>query len=213
MNNDLIAYYAERAKEYEKIYDKPERQSDLLAVSELLQTMFASKEVFEIACGTGYWTQRIARTANSVFATDINQPVIDIAKAKVYEKGNVTFALADIFKYSGKSYNSLFGGFIWSHIKKQDISSFIDTVHSFVEPGGVVVFTDNNYVEDSSRPITETDEQGNTYQERVLENGKKYNVIKNFPVESEFFELLKDRAEGIKFLSFKYYWVLCYNRK
>jgi len=80
MNNDLVEYYAERAKEYEKIYDKPERQGDLKALSNLVQTIFAAKDVFEIACGTGYWTQHIAKTADSVLATDINQAVIDIAE-------------------------------------------------------------------------------------------------------------------------------------
>ncbi|HTA82951.1 MAG TPA: class I SAM-dependent methyltransferase [Bacteroidia bacterium] len=213
MNNDLVAYYAERAKEYEKIYDKPERQGDLKALSNLVQTIFAAKDVFEIACGTGYWTQHIAKTADSVLATDINQAVIDIAETKAYEKNNVTFEVADIYKYRGQQFSSLFGGFIWSHIKIQEVSDFIETVHRFVKPGGLVVFADNNYVEDSSRPISYTDEYGNAYQERELENGNKYSVIKNFPSESLFFKLLKERAEGIKYISLKYYWIVCYNRK
>jgi len=31
MNQDLILYYKERAKEYEKIYAKPERERDLIS--------------------------------------------------------------------------------------------------------------------------------------------------------------------------------------
>lgn len=207
----MVAYYADRAKEYEKIYEKPERQSDLLALTELLQSAFAGENVMEIACGTGYWTQRIAKKANTVLATDINQSVIDIAKAKDYEKNNVLLEIADIFNYSVKNpTDSLFGGFIWSHIKLQDINKFLDTVNGFVKPGGLIVFVDNNYVEGSSLPITSKDEFGNTYQERILENGNKYSVVKNFPDEKGFNELLKERGDRIKFISLKHYWMVSY---
>jgi SAM-dependent methyltransferase len=213
-NSDLVTYYAERAREYEKIYDKPERQSDLLALNDILQGQFAGKDVIELACGTGYWTQCIAKIANSVFATDINAPVIDVAKGKVFEKNNVTFELADLYTYQvSQPYNNLFAGFIWSHIKQQELSSFIDTVHRFVKPGGLVVFIDNNFVTESNRPIINTDEFGNTYQHRELENGKKYSIVKNFPTDDQFFKVLDGKAEGIKFVSLKYYWVVCYTRK
>jgi SAM-dependent methyltransferase len=213
MNNDLVAYYSERAKEYEKIYDKPERQSDLLALSDLLNGIFSNKNLIEIACGTGYWTQRIAKIADKVLATDINTSVIDVAKAKAYEKNNVDFEVVDIFNNSVPPHDNLFAGFIWSHIKQEELSKFIDVAHSFVKPGGLVVFIDNNYVEDSSRPIINTDEQGNTYQERELENGKKYSIIKNFPSDDLFFRTLEGKGEGIKFVSLKYYWAVCYKRK
>ena len=213
MNNDIVAYYAERAKEYEKIYDKPERQSDLLAMNDLLNGIFTGKNVIELACGTGYWTHRIAKVADKVLATDINTSVIDVAKTKLYDKNNVVFDVVDIFNNSGQLHDNLFAGFIWSHIKQEELSRFVDAAHSFVKPGGLVVFIDNNYVEDSSRPIINTDEQGNTYQERELENGKKYSIIKNFPSDELFFRLLEEKADGIKFVSLKYYWAVCYNRK
>lgn len=82
MNTDIITYYKDRAAEYESIYEKPERQNDLKTATEWIQKKFSRKKVFEIACGTGYWTQRIAATASSVMATDINDAVIEIAGQK-----------------------------------------------------------------------------------------------------------------------------------
>src|SRR5881398_1182631 len=115
MNTDLIGYYQQRAAEYESIYHKPERQQDIAAATAVLQNIFTNKQVLEIACGTGFWTEKIAEVATSVHGTDINQPVIDIAKQKHYTKGNVSFELADIFQYHPTQvYDSLFGGFIWS---------------------------------------------------------------------------------------------------
>jgi len=213
MNNNLIAYYAERAKEYEKIYEKPERQGDLSALNGFLQTMFSGKDVFEIACGTGYWTERIAKTANTIFATDVNQAVIDVARGKSYEKNNVCFDLANIYTYKGGPYKCLFGGFILSHIKLEELDGFIEHVHSFIEPGGYIMFIDNNYVEGSSGPIADTDGYGNTYQERVLENGNKFSIVKNFLSQRELNRLVSGKANNAKFLHLKHYWVLTYNRK
>lgn len=211
MNSDIVSYYKDRAKEYEKIYRKPERQRDLLFLGQFLQDAFAGKNVYEIACGTGYWTQKICATAREVLATDINETVIEVAKSKRYPPAKVDFQTADIFNLATiNKYESLFGGFIWSHIKLQDLSNFIDTANNLVENGGTIVFIDNNYVEGSSLPVTETDNSGNTFQTRILENGTKYKVLKNFQTEKFIRQLLKDRATDINYINLQYYWVLKY---
>ena len=69
MNTNQEEYYKQRAGEYEKIYQKPERQNEILQCTKILQQIFRDKDVREIACGTGFWTERIAQTANSIFST------------------------------------------------------------------------------------------------------------------------------------------------
>lgn len=211
MNKDLVKYYKDRAMEYEKIYAKPERQEDLKEASALLQELFRGNAVLEIACGTGYWTEQIAKTANSVIATDINDAVIEISKQKDYGNANVSFEVADIYKLgAAKKNESLFGGFIWSHIPLQGLDRFIDTVNNLVTPGGLVVMMDNMYVEGSNHLITQTDEQGNTYQMRKLEDGTTHLVLKNFPSETYLKEKLKGKATDIKVINLPYYWILTY---
>ena len=211
MNTDLISYYKERANEYEKIYSKPERQHDLLIASKNLQEIFHNKKIFEIACGTGYWTKIISNTAHSILATDINDSVISVAKSKEYASGNVDFQVADIFNlpYTSK-HESLFGGFIWSHIKLQELVHFIDIINQHIKPGGTVVFMDNNFIESSNLPVTSTDNFGNTYQTRQLENGTIHKVLKNFPAENFIKGLLTGKAKEIEFISLEYYWILKY---
>ena len=211
MNTDLIAYYKKRAKEYEKIYSKPERQDEIKSSTTLLQNIFADKTVFEIACGTGFWTEKIAQTATSVFATDINQSVVEVAQQKFYSKNNVTFQLADIFDLSIKTKReSLFGGFIWSHIKLQDLDKFLKAITASILPGSPVVFIDNNFVEGSNHPITNTDENGNTFQTRKLDDGTTHLVLKNFPTESFLRSKLTGIATDFKLINLKYYWILAY---
>lgn len=211
MNSDIVSYYKDRAKEYEKIYNKPERQNDLFLVEQILQAIFRDKKVFEIACGTGYWTQKISKTAHSILATDINDTVIAVAKSKKYSPATVDFKIADIFHLNETNkHESLFGGFIWSHIKLQDLNEFIDINNCLVESNGTVVFMDNNYVEGSSLPVTNTDNLGNTYQTRKLDNGTTHKVLKNFPTRNFIQELLADKVSDINFISLQYYWILKY---
>ena len=214
MNTDLIAYYRDRAKEYETIYLKPERQDELKTITTLLQNAFTGKNVFEIACGTGFWTEKIAETATSVFATDINKSVTEVAEKKAYSKNNVTFDLADIFNLSIKTkYESLFGGFIWSHIKLQDLDKFLDVVNNSILPGSTVVFIDSNYVEGSNHPITNTDSKGNTFQTRKLSDGTTHLVLKNFPTEKFLTTKLSTLVADLKYIYFKHYWLLVYKTR
>lgn len=211
MNSNLIAYYKDRAKEYEKIYSKPERQKALQQATQLLQDIFKGKEICEIGCGTGYWTERIAKTAKTIVATDINETMLEVAKAKSYSPAKPIFAIEDIFSITNDTrFESLFGGFIWSHIKIEELNRFLEIISNKVIPGGTVVFIDNNYVEGSSLPVTHTDKHGNTYQTRQLESGSIHKVVKNFPGKDFIMETLENRAIDIEFANLEYYWVLTY---
>lgn len=210
-NDDLTTYYAQRAAEYEAIYAKPERQADLKAAAGMLQDIFRGKTVLEIACGTGYWTQKIAETAANILATDINESVLEIARLKAYPFDNVHFSQADLYDIQSKPLSeSLFGGFIWSHIKLEELPHFLKATHALVQPGGLIVFMDNRYVEGSSTPISEHDLQGNTYQQRVLKDGTAYSVLKNFPDQSALEKTLAGKAQNIQFIQLQYFWICAY---
>lgn len=214
MNTDQIQYYFERAKEYERIYQKPERQEDLKKLRIILNDIFIAKSVFEIACGTGYWTQYISETAKSIFATDINETVIEIAQSKKYQTP-ITFEKMDIFNLTNanEKFDSGFGGFIWSHIPKQKLEVFLSGFISNISPGGLVVFIDNRYVEGSNTPIDSKDEYGNTYQIRMLSNGSQHKVMKNFPADTEILGLIDPIGRNIEIEQLQYFWVLKFKLK
>lgn len=214
MNTDQIKYYLERAKDYEQIYEKPERQEDLKKLRIILKDLFFAKSVFEIACGTRYWTQFISETAKSIFAIDINETLIEIAQSKKYESPT-TFEKADIYNLTNtnEKFDSGFGGFIWSHIPKQELDVFLSGFISNISPGGLVVFVDNQYVDGSNTPIDSKDENGNTYQIRKLSNGNNFKVIKNFPADKEIFDIIDPIGSDIKIEHLKYFWILKFKVK
>jgi SAM-dependent methyltransferase len=214
MKTDQIRYYSQRAKEYEKIYTLPERQKNISEIKHFLKKSFSKKEVFEIACGTGYWTRFIGETAKSIFATDINASVLEIAQAKKYACP-VQFKEADIFDLSfiNKTFYSGFAGFIWSHILKQDLQNFIEQFLSKINKNGLVLFVDNTYVEGSSTPLDSTDDFGNTYQNRTLQSGSKFTVVKNYPTNSEILRLINPVGINLNIKKLDYFWILTFNKK
>ncbi len=216
MSNDasLIDYYAKRANEYERIYEKPERQKDLAELKELFQKTFAGHDVFEIACGTGYWTQAISRTAKSITATDFNEEVLQIARAKKYGC-EVNFQRADAFNLSFPQNNFTAGlaAAWWSHLRKSEIRNFLSQFHRQFSSGSLIAFMDNKFVAASNTPISRTDDEGNTYQLRKLENGNEYEVLKNFPDEKEARIIISDSAVEICWTELQYYWLLTYKLK
>jgi ubiquinone/menaquinone biosynthesis C-methylase UbiE len=214
-NNTLIEYYARRANEYERIYQKPERQADLAALKRLCQESLAGRDVLEIACGTGYWTLPASQTAESIVATDLNDEVLQIARTKKYGC-KVTFQPADAFDLEPLAKNGFTAGMAihwWSHLRKAEIERFLDGYHRVFQPGALLVFMDNRFVAGSSTPINRTDDEGNTYQLRRLDDGTEHEVLKNFPAENEVKSILAGRATDIRWTELPYYWLLTYRLK
>ncbi|MCK6694667.1 MAG: class I SAM-dependent methyltransferase [Thermoanaerobaculia bacterium] len=208
MQNDLVSYYAARAAEYEKLYEKPERQKDLIRLTAILQDIFRGQNMLEIACGTGWWTQRLALTAQSVLATDINESMLDIARNKYYARNNITFIRDDIFQSAlDQTVEGLFGGFIWSHIPLDQLDGFLTQIRNRVQTGGAIVFIDNLYVPGSSTPVSHSDEGGNTYQTRHLSDGSEHRVLKNFPAPDFLAEKLTTPGNDFEYRALDYYWL------
>jgi SAM-dependent methyltransferase len=205
----LEGYYARRAAEYEKIFDKPERQADLARMRSDIPALFEGRRVLEIACGTGYWTPLIAARAKSVLALDYNEETLAIARTKAYPKGNVNFVRGDAYALPEwkQKLSACYAGFWWSHVPLSRLDAFLRGLHERLEPGAVVAFMDNRYVEGSSTPLSRRDAEGNTYQTRRLADGSTHEVLKNFPTPRELRERL---GAEVRITEYEYYWIASY---
>ena len=209
----LETYYAKRAREYEMVYEKPERQHELAWLRERIPRLFKGRNVLEVACGTGYWTQYIAPSAHRVYACDINEPVLEIAREK--QLRGATFFKADAISLEGvpAGCNAAFAGFWWSHVKKSGLRQFVANLAGKVEPGALVAILDNAWAPGSSTPIARTDAEGNTYQVRTLASGERMEVLKNFPTPQELTEAVRPVAREAHLESLNYYWLLVFRLK
>lgn len=209
---ELLAYYSARAREYEAIYDKPERQPDLLRLAFLLREALVSRSVLELACGTGYWTERFAPVAARVFACDLSEEVLAIARTKPLPPNRVRFSKADAFAPPEPPFpcDAAFAGFWWSHIPRARLGEFLSGLHARLQPGAVVVFIDNRLVPGSNTPISRTADTGDTFQQRRLKDGSSREVLKNFPSRDELLAALPPEAVQPEVVELAYFWWLRY---
>jgi ubiquinone/menaquinone biosynthesis C-methylase UbiE len=209
----LQTYYASRAAEYDVVYAKPERQSDLRKIEQWLPSVLYGRNVLEIACGTGYWTQFIATAAHSIYAIDSAEETIKIARQRV-SANNVIFTTGDAYvpQFKNRSFDAAFAGFWFSHVPSERRREFLISLNAALQPGAKVILLDNHYVEGSSSLISEHDAFGNTYQSRTLKDGSRHKILKNFPSEEQLHTLLtSDLGHSAKYTSWPYFWAFEYD--
>ena len=211
MSAAMKDYYAARAKEYDKIYAKPERQQDLRAIEQWLPSKFAQCGVLEVAAGTGYWTQFIAPAARRVVALDASDETLSIAKTRPGVAA-VDWVVGDAYDMSlgEQKFDAVFAGFWLSHIPLEKLPGYLRYLNGFLKPGARVIFLDNLYVQGNSTPLSERDAAGNTYQTRPLADGSTHKVLKNYPTELGLSDLVSSFSRQFSYTTWQYYWAFDY---
>jgi demethylmenaquinone methyltransferase/2-methoxy-6-polyprenyl-1,4-benzoquinol methylase len=197
-------YYAKRAPEHDYFmgYRGNKEMERLLGpMIEWFEDDVRGKDVLEIACGTGNWTQVLAKRARSVVATDVNKTIIKIARTKTYDNDRVRFQVADAYnleKIDG-SFNAAFAADWWSHIPRAALRPFVTGLKDRLRPRSRVVIIDMLSNERLNRWFSHYDDDGNLIHKRDFPDGEVFEVVKNFPTELELLEVLSGLADDIEY--------------
>jgi demethylmenaquinone methyltransferase/2-methoxy-6-polyprenyl-1,4-benzoquinol methylase len=202
---EMERYYGDRVPYHDEYmgYEGNEAMEALLRpVIELVEPDVTGRDVLEVACGTGNWTQVLSRRARSVVATDLFDGYLDVARAKPYARDNVTFVRADAYRLEGVGgpFDAAFCADWWSHMPRSRIGTFLQALHARLSPGARAVAVDMMSTEHFDRIRSHLDEEGNEVQNRTLPNGRRYQVVKNFPTEAELRERLGPFATRVSYV-------------
>lgn len=177
-------YYDARAAEYEAVYFREDgvRQLELSQVRETMTELFRGKTILEVACGTGYWTQFLARVARRVVAIDASLDVLEVAKDKHLAPDTVTFSQGDAYQLDAVpgSFTGSVANFWLSHVPTARIQEFLLHWTSRLGPGATVFMVDNMYNAGVGGELVTKSGDNNTYKIRTLANGRAYEVLKNY---------------------------------
>ncbi|MCB1752853.1 MAG: class I SAM-dependent methyltransferase [Gammaproteobacteria bacterium] len=208
---DLKRYYKDRAPIYDRVYAYPERQDDLRFLEGYIPAQFAGLDILEVAAGTGYWTAFLSRTCRSILAIDTESAVLQQLKSRPLICP-VETRVIDAFEPGrlGQAFDGAFAGLWLSHVPKQRLQSFLDRLHAILKPGATVVFLDNSPIQCIRLPITCTDAAGNSYQERMLDDGTVHRVLKNFPSEAELLAATGAAGRDHKYIGLDNFWLFQY---
>ncbi|MCS0583725.1 class I SAM-dependent methyltransferase [Massilia pinisoli] len=210
-NNDPVArYYASSTQAADAALSRAERANDLARVRERLAQLVRGQTVLELACGTGYWTEVIAATADKVLATDILDTMLARAQTRRFPEGKVAFRRVDGLDLPDDlgTFSCVFIGFWWSHLKRDEQDALLAQLRARLGQGVVLILLDDAYVEGSSTTVARTDAQGNTYEIVAAPDGERFELPKSYPADSALRKRLADGVREIRIERLTYYWML-----
>jgi SAM-dependent methyltransferase len=212
MNDDDLlreqrSFYRARAPEYDEWWQRRGRynrgqdetrewHSQVAAVDAALATFAATGDVLEMAGGTGWWTERLARTAERLTVVDASPEAVALNRERV-RREDVTYLVADLFEWRPEgSYDAVFFSFWLSHVPRRRFGAFWSLVRSCLVPGGRVFFIDNRNDPTPQSKVKDpyVVEYGPDLHLRRLNDGSQYRVVKVMHEPAELHSLLE--AEG-----------------
>jgi SAM-dependent methyltransferase len=192
--DEQLAYYRARAPEYDEWwrrfgrYDRgPEATSrwtaEVAEVEAALDRFAPRGSVLELACGTGWWTERLARQADRLTCVDASPEVIGLNRRRLADARlpAPTYIEADLFAWTPAArFDVVFFSFWLSHVPPERFQSFWAAVAGALAPGGRVFFIDSLAEETSTARDHRLPRVGDVVQERRLNDGRTFRVVKLF---------------------------------
>ena len=188
--DEQIRYYRQRAPEYDEWFHRQGRydhgpeharlwQQEIAAVRDALDGLRPSGRILELACGTGLWTEQLARYEGAMTAIDASPEVLALNRARV-RSAAVRYHQCDIFAWvPDETFDFIFFGFWLSHVPPARFAAFWDVLRAALAPGGTVFLIDNRFHTDSSARNHVSD-PGRVTQRRELNDGRAFDIVKVF---------------------------------
>ena len=184
-----IEYYRARAGEYDEWfyrkgrYDQGEELnrrwfSEAAWCFEKLHSLGPVGRALELAAGTGIWTRELRQMADHVTVVDASSEVLRINREKLGDVANVEHVQVDLFAWEPTDRYDLVSFTFWlSHVPASHVDEFLAKVYSATRPGGTVWMVDSRRAS-SSTATNQSVETRSGFQERILNDGRTYQIVK-----------------------------------
>jgi demethylmenaquinone methyltransferase/2-methoxy-6-polyprenyl-1,4-benzoquinol methylase len=195
------AYYRARAREYDEWWERTGRFDrgadanarwfeEAAALRRAVEQFDPRGDVLELACGTGIWTERLARTAGRVLAVDASPEMLEINRGRV-RAGNVEYVQADLFEWTppAASFDVCFFGFWLSHVPESRFAEFWETARRALRPDGRALFVDSARTARSTAADHVLPQGDAETMTRKLNDGRTFRIVKRFHAPED----LRDR--------------------
>jgi SAM-dependent methyltransferase len=213
MTDEMSQYYAERAAEYDRVYSHPAWARDLARLGERIAALFPGRRVFEVACGTGYWTQRLAGVAARVHAEDLSAETLALARRRTYAPAAVTLARHDAYVPGIGGFDGGLAALWLSHVDLARMSEFLTAFHSRLDREAVVLMFDERDTPDRQAAASRVDASGNRYERRRLAGGREFEIVKNFFDGDGLARRLAAHGRDFAFEELERFWMLSYRAR
>ncbi len=174
-----------------------EWQRQVATVEETLSSFDARGEVLELAGGTGWWTERLARTAGGLTVVDASPEALRLNRERV-GRSDVDYIVADVFSWRPeRSFDVVFFSFWLSHVPRSRFSAFWALLRACLAPGGRVFLIDNRSDPTPGTPGNDpyvVEYSPDLHLRRLDDGSREYRVVKVMYEPDELATLL--HAQG-----------------
>ncbi|MEP7019770.1 MAG: class I SAM-dependent methyltransferase [Pseudonocardiales bacterium] len=172
---EQISYYRHRAAEYD-VTSYRDLAFARQRIDQVLTDLAPTGRILELACGTGMWTQALARWTDDLTALDSAPEAIAIARTRCPD--SVRFVETDLFQWRADGrYDTVFVGFFLSHVPSLRLDGLFGEIGRALAPGGRVFIVDEHV--GVERPELRVAGQPDVAT-RTLADGSTHRLIKVF---------------------------------
>ena len=193
--HEQARYYAARADEYDDWWFRRGRydrgaeatarwRAEAAQVEAALADFGPRGDVLELACGTGLWTEHLARHADRVDAVDAAPEVLEVARRRLDRspgRAEVRLLEADLFAWSPpRRYDAVVFAHWLSHVPAERFAAFWRLVGDALAPGGRAFLIDSRRTTRSTASDHVQPGPGEDTMVRRLDDGRAFRIVKRF---------------------------------
>ena len=185
----MLAYYDERAPEYEEAYTRGTgtasiTEPDLFKAEALLLAgivgRMARGRIMDLACGTAYWLPHYAQNCDHMTLFDQSDNMLAEARGKATRLGvldRCDFVLGDFFdrEFGEHVFDTVLVGFFLSHLSEVQETRLFDALRTMLKAGGRFLILDSAWSAERAKFNRKVERQS-----RQLNDGTLFEIYKRY---------------------------------
>jgi SAM-dependent methyltransferase len=203
-DDDMAAYYAARAAEYDDWYLRRGRyergpihdaawNAELDAAGRWLDALPIQGRIVELAAGTGWWSPLLAGKGE-LWMSDVNEAPLERARERLLAHGlRAHLHLRDAWaepESPPAPADALFAGFWLSHVERARTPAFLDLASRWLGPAGRLVVIDS--LPDPQSGAVDHSAPDDDRAVRRLDDGRVFEIVKVYRTPDELTAALID---------------------
>jgi putative acetyltransferase len=189
LRQQMLAYYDERASEYDEAYTRGTGTSSIAdptvftaeaATLEGVVAHFARGGLLDLACGTAYWLPHYAARCDHVTLFDQSSRMLAEAQERAARLGildRCTVVQGDLFEYEfpQHGYDRVLVGFFLSHLTVEQEPLLFHSLNRLLRDGGRFLILDSAWSPERAAVNAKVERQA-----RYLNDGTAFEVYKRY---------------------------------
>ena len=189
LRQQMLAYYDERAPEYEEAYTlgtgtasipDPEVFKAEARVLEGIVARVVHGSLMDLACGTAYWLRHYAANCSRITLFDQSERMLAEARAKASGLGILErchLVQGDFFGHdlAPNSYDTVLVGFFLSHLTDAQECVLFDALRTLLKSGGRFLILDSAWSPERAKFNSKVERQP-----RQLTDGTRFEIYKRY---------------------------------